>query len=112
MAKVSTSPSKFEHSSLSTKCLVEPQCLVDSAEAKNYSCPRNGLGPEKALGGARNSAKVMERRGGWPEMERALLSDERVLKEIQSTLERDQGHCGNWPFLATGLQPQQWGGYS
>lgn len=58
------SPSKFEHSSLSTKWLVEPQCLVDSAEAKNYSFPRNGLGPEKALGGARNSAKVMERRGG------------------------------------------------
>lgn len=45
-------------------------------------------------------------------MEHALLSDERVLKEIQSTLERDQGHCGNWPFLASGLQPQQWGGCS
>ena len=47
------SPSEFERFSLSTKWLVEPRCLVDSAESKNRSRPGNGSGPEKFLGRAR-----------------------------------------------------------
>uniref|UniRef100_A0AC11DKV5 LLGL scribble cell polarity complex component 2 n=1 Tax=Ovis aries TaxID=9940 RepID=A0AC11DKV5_SHEEP len=92
------SPSEFERFSLSTKWLVEPRCLVDSAESKNRSHPRNGSGPEKSLGRARNSGSQSdgeERRSG-PVMEHALLNDERVLKEIQSTLEGDRGSCGDW----------------
>ncbi|XP_029068104.1 lethal(2) giant larvae protein homolog 2 isoform X1 [Monodon monoceros] len=92
------SPSEFERFSLSTKWLVEPRCLVDSAETKNHSRPRDGSGPEKASGKARNSGSQSdgeERRSG-PVMEHALLNDERVLKEIQSTLEGDRGSCGDW----------------
>ncbi|XP_047689151.1 LLGL scribble cell polarity complex component 2 isoform X2 [Prionailurus viverrinus] len=92
------SPSEFERFSLSTKWLVEPRCLVDSAETKSHSCPRNGSGPEKVSGQARNSGSQSdgeERRPG-PVMEHALLNDERVLKEIQSTLEGDRGSYGDW----------------
>ncbi|XP_015418774.1 PREDICTED: lethal(2) giant larvae protein homolog 2 isoform X9 [Myotis davidii] len=92
------SPSEFERFSLSTKWLVEPRCLVDSAETKSHSRPRNGSGPEKALGRARNSGSQSdgeEKRPG-PVMEHALLNDERVLKEIQSTLEGDRGSYGDW----------------
>uniref|UniRef100_A0A5G2R9D0 LLGL scribble cell polarity complex component 2 n=1 Tax=Sus scrofa TaxID=9823 RepID=A0A5G2R9D0_PIG len=87
------SPSEFERFSLSTKWLVEPRCLVDSAEPKNHGRPRNGSGPETALSQARNSGSQSdgdERRSG-PVMEHALLNDERVLKEIQSTLEGARG---------------------
>ncbi|XP_070250647.1 LLGL scribble cell polarity complex component 2 isoform X2 [Myotis yumanensis] len=103
------SPSEFERFSLSTKWLVEPRCLVDSAETKNHSRPRNGSGPEKALGRARNSGSQSdgeEKRPG-PVMEHALLNDE-----------RDPEHTGGRPgelwrlaFPASGheVQPQQWG---
>ncbi|XP_062936615.1 LLGL scribble cell polarity complex component 2 isoform X4 [Cynocephalus volans] len=92
------SPSEFERFSLSTKWLVEPRCLVDSAERKNHRCPGNGAGSEKALGRARNSGSQSdgEEKKPGPVMEHALLSDERVLKEIQSTLEGDRGSYGNW----------------
>ncbi|XP_054565534.1 LLGL scribble cell polarity complex component 2 isoform X4 [Eptesicus fuscus] len=92
------SPSEFERFSLSTKWLVEPRCLVDSAETKNHSRPRNGSGPEKALGRARNSGSQSdgEEKRPDPVMEHALLNDERVLKEIQSTLEGDRGSYGDW----------------
>uniref|UniRef100_A0A8D1IVQ8 LLGL scribble cell polarity complex component 2 n=1 Tax=Sus scrofa TaxID=9823 RepID=A0A8D1IVQ8_PIG len=92
------SPSEFERFSLSTKWLVEPRCLVDSAEPKNHGRPRNGSGPEMALSQARNSGSQSdgdERRSG-PVMEHALLNDERVLKEIQSTLEGARGSSGDW----------------
>ncbi|XP_059005759.1 LLGL scribble cell polarity complex component 2 isoform X3 [Mustela lutreola] len=92
------SPSEFERFSLSTKWLVEPRCLVDSAETKSHSRPRNGSGPEKALDRTRNSGSQSdgeERRPGRV-MEHALLNDERVLKEIQSTLEGDRGSYGDW----------------
>nr|XP_045232637.1 LLGL scribble cell polarity complex component 2 isoform X5 [Macaca fascicularis]XP_045232638.1 LLGL scribble cell polarity complex component 2 isoform X5 [Macaca fascicularis]XP_045232639.1 LLGL scribble cell polarity complex component 2 isoform X5 [Macaca fascicularis] len=48
------SPSEFERFSLSTKWLVEPRCLVDSAETKNHR-PGNGAGPKKVPSRARNS---------------------------------------------------------
>ncbi|XP_053517192.1 LLGL scribble cell polarity complex component 2 isoform X3 [Artibeus jamaicensis] len=93
------SPSEFERFSLSTKWLVEPRCLVDSTETKNHNRPRNGSGPEKAWGRAsRNSGSQSdgeERRPGAV-MEHALLNDERVLKEIQSTLEGDRRSYGDW----------------
>ncbi|XP_030867049.3 LLGL scribble cell polarity complex component 2 isoform X1 [Gorilla gorilla gorilla] len=90
------SPSEFERFSLSTKWLVEPRCLVDSAETKNHR-PGNGAGPKKAPSRARNSGTQSDGEEKQPGlvMERALLSDERVLKEIQSTLEGDRGSC-NW----------------
>lgn len=92
------SPSEFERFSLSTKWLVEPRCLVDSAETKHHDRPRNGSGPEKALGRARNSGSQSdgEEKRPDPVMEHALLNDERVLKEIQSTLEGDRGSYGDW----------------
>ncbi|XP_023067578.1 LLGL scribble cell polarity complex component 2 isoform X2 [Piliocolobus tephrosceles] len=90
------SPSEFERFSLSTKWLVEPRCLVDSAETKNHR-PGNGAGPKKAPSRARNSGTQSDGEEKQPGlvMERALLSDERVLKEIQSTLEGDRGSL-NW----------------
>uniref|UniRef100_A0A2K6B823 LLGL scribble cell polarity complex component 2 n=1 Tax=Macaca nemestrina TaxID=9545 RepID=A0A2K6B823_MACNE len=62
------SPSEFERFSLSTKWLVEPRCLVDSAETKNHR-PGNGAGPKK----------VPSRKQPGLVMERALLSDESEL---------------------------------
>uniref|UniRef100_A0A2I2YDB2 LLGL scribble cell polarity complex component 2 n=1 Tax=Gorilla gorilla gorilla TaxID=9595 RepID=A0A2I2YDB2_GORGO len=71
------SPSEFERFSLSTKWLVEPRCLVDSAETKNHR-PGNGAGPKKAPS---RWASIPTRPAG-------------VLKEIQSTLEGDRGWDG------------------
>ncbi|KAM5151012.1 LLGL scribble cell polarity complex component 2 isoform 2-T3 [Callospermophilus lateralis] len=94
------SPSEFERFSLSTKWLVEPRCLVESARTKHHSRPSNGNGPglDKSLGQTRNSGSQSdgEEKKPGPVMEHALLNDERVLKEIQSTLEGDRGSCGNW----------------
>nr|XP_058140709.1 LLGL scribble cell polarity complex component 2 isoform X1 [Dasypus novemcinctus] len=92
------SPSEFERFSLSTKWLVEPRCLVALAEPKNHRHPHNGGRPEKASHRARNSGSQSdgeERKPGLG-MEHALLNDEKVLKEIQSTLEGGQGSCGDW----------------
>lgn len=90
------SPSEFERFSLSTKWLVEPRCLVDSAETKNHSRHHNSSGTKRTSSQSRNSGSQSdgeERRPGLV-MEHALLNDERVLKEIQSTLEGDHGrHC-------------------
>uniref|UniRef100_A0A8C5XCM4 LLGL scribble cell polarity complex component 2 n=1 Tax=Microcebus murinus TaxID=30608 RepID=A0A8C5XCM4_MICMU len=73
------SPSEFERFSLSTKWLVEPRCLVDSAETKSHSRPGNGAGPGKASGQARNSGSQSdgEEKKPGPVMEHALLNDER-----------------------------------
>ncbi|XP_021562283.1 lethal(2) giant larvae protein homolog 2 [Carlito syrichta] len=88
------SPSEFERFSLSTKWLIEPRCLVDSAENKNHRCPGNG----KASGRARISGSQSdgEERKPGTVMEHALLNDERVLKEVQSTLEGDRGSYSSW----------------
>ncbi|XP_044528812.1 LLGL scribble cell polarity complex component 2 [Gracilinanus agilis] len=92
------SPSEFERFSLSTKWLVEPRCLVDSLETKNHCSTRNGSGIKKAPSKARNSESLGDGggRSQEPLMERALLNDERVLKEIQSTLEGNRGSYGEW----------------
>lgn len=49
------SPSEFERFSLSTKWLVEPRCLVDSAKTKNHNHPSNGnsTGPKGTSGPVR-----------------------------------------------------------
>ncbi|CAO2646090.1 LLGL scribble cell polarity complex component 2 [Lemmus lemmus] len=94
------SPSEFERFSLSTKWLVEPRCLVDSTKAKNHSHPSNGnsTGPKRTSGQVRNSGSQSdgEEKKPGPVMEHALLNDEWVLKEIQSTLEGDRGSYSNW----------------
>ncbi|XP_012861729.1 LLGL scribble cell polarity complex component 2 isoform X1 [Echinops telfairi] len=92
------SPSEFERFSLSTKWLVEPRCLVQSVETKGHRRPHNGAGPEKAEVRPRNSESrsAVEERTRGPTMQHALLNDERVLKEVQSTLEGDRGSCGDW----------------
>lgn len=85
------SPSEFERFSLSTKWLVEPRCVVEPAKPKN---PRRTRNLESQREGDRDPDSDELRPG--PAMERALLSDERVLKEIQSTLEGDRGSHGDW----------------
>ncbi|KAJ1130102.1 hypothetical protein NDU88_008458 [Pleurodeles waltl] len=97
------SPSEFERFSLSTKWLVEPRCLVEMPEATSNRRTRRRSTPERSSAasrssdrGSRNSASgdEEERRARGKVMEHALLNDERVLKEIQSTLESDRMSFG------------------
>ncbi|XP_069510871.1 LLGL scribble cell polarity complex component 2 [Ambystoma mexicanum] len=97
------SPSEFERFSISTKWLVEPRCLVEMPEATNSRRSRRRSSSEKTTiasrssdKGSRNSASgdEDERRTRGKVMEHALLNDERVLKEIQSTLESDRSSFG------------------
>ncbi|XP_028912908.1 LLGL scribble cell polarity complex component 2 isoform X2 [Ornithorhynchus anatinus] len=97
------SPSEFERFSLSTKWLVEPRCLVGLPSGGSGSPTLHGAGTEKdspnARGPCRNSSGAGHGDASRtePAMERALLSDERVLKEIRMTLEGgDRGSCGEW----------------
>ncbi|XP_036052813.1 LLGL scribble cell polarity complex component 2 [Onychomys torridus] len=94
------SPSEFERFSLSTKWLVEPRCSVDPTKTKDDSRPSNGnsAGPQRTSGQLRNSRSQCdgEEKKPGPVMEHALLNDQWVLKEIQSTLEGDRGSYGNW----------------
>uniref|UniRef100_I3MK09 LLGL scribble cell polarity complex component 2 n=1 Tax=Ictidomys tridecemlineatus TaxID=43179 RepID=I3MK09_ICTTR len=93
------SPSEFERFSLSTKWLVEPRCLVESARTKHHSRPSNGNGPgpDKSLGQTRVHLTCLclpEKKPG-PVMEHALLNDER-----ESGWGLAEGRvrvsCGNW----------------
>lgn len=84
------SPSEFERFSLSTRYLVEPRCLV---EAPLHPVSSNHHQPK--LEGA-SSAHRSTQDSEDPEsaarcvMEHALLNDEKVLQEIQKSLEGDQ----------------------
>ncbi|NXC46438.1 L2GL2 protein, partial [Penelope pileata] len=86
------SPSEFERFSLSTKWLVEPRCVVDVPEVSSNNHVHNRSGMENAARKSRGSGRSSgdygedERKSGKL-MEHALLNDEKVLKEIQSTLE-------------------------
>ncbi|NXH15920.1 L2GL2 protein, partial [Bucco capensis] len=82
------SPSEFERFSLSTKWLVEPRCIVDMPEVTSNNHVHNKAGMENAARKSRSSGDhgEDERKSGRL-MEHALLNDEKVLKEIQSTLE-------------------------
>ncbi|KAM6345321.1 LLGL scribble cell polarity complex component 2-like isoform 3-T3 [Alca torda] len=90
------SPSEFERFSLSTKWLVEPRCVVDVPEITSNNHMHNKSGMENAARKSRGSGRSSgdygedERKSGRL-MEHALLNDEKVLKEIQSTLEGGRG---------------------
>ncbi|XP_009581247.1 PREDICTED: lethal(2) giant larvae protein homolog 1 [Fulmarus glacialis] len=90
------SPSEFERFSLSTKWLVEPRCVVDMPEVTSNNHVHNKSGMENAVRKSRGSGRSLgdygedERKSGRL-MEHALLNDEKVLKEIQSTLEGGRG---------------------
>ncbi|NXU72815.1 L2GL2 protein, partial [Oreotrochilus melanogaster] len=82
------SPSEFERFSLSTKWLVEPRCVVDMPEITSNNHVQNKSGMENAARKPRSSGDYGEdERKSGRLMEHALLNDEKVLKEIQSTLE-------------------------
>ncbi|XP_047920160.2 LLGL scribble cell polarity complex component 2 isoform X4 [Anser cygnoides] len=90
------SPSEFERFSLSTKWLVEPWCVVDIPEvsSNNHVHTRSGVenAARKSRGSGRSSSDYGEdERKSGRLMEHALLNDEKVLKEIQSTLEGGRG---------------------
>ncbi|XP_035198197.1 LLGL scribble cell polarity complex component 2 isoform X3 [Oxyura jamaicensis] len=90
------SPSEFERFSLSTKWLVEPRCVVDMPEvsSNNHMHTRSGMenAARKSRGSGRSSSDYGEdERKSGRLMEHALLNDEKVLKEIQSTLEGGRG---------------------
>nr|XP_042697051.1 LLGL scribble cell polarity complex component 2 isoform X2 [Chrysemys picta bellii] len=94
------SPSEFERFSLSTKWLVEPRCVVDTPEITGNNYLHNRSGMEKATRKSRESGRSSgdpgeddERKSGRL-MEHALLNDEKVLKEIQSTLEGERRSYG------------------
>ncbi|KAK2536857.1 Llgl2 [Columba livia] len=90
------SPSEFERFSLSTKWLVEPRCVVDMLEVTSNNHVHTKSGVENAARKSRGSGRSSgdhgedERKSGRL-MEHALLNDEKVLKEIQSTLEGGRG---------------------
>uniref|UniRef100_A0A8C8S0Z8 LLGL scribble cell polarity complex component 2 n=1 Tax=Pelusios castaneus TaxID=367368 RepID=A0A8C8S0Z8_9SAUR len=93
------SPSEFERFSLSTKWLIEPRCVVDTPESTGNHYLHNKSGMERATRKSRESSRSCgdpgedERKSGRL-MEHALLNDEKVLKEIQSTLEGGRGSYG------------------
>ncbi|XP_048346546.1 LLGL scribble cell polarity complex component 2 isoform X1 [Sphaerodactylus townsendi] len=95
------SPSEFERFSLSTKWLVEPRCLVEAPENTSNNYAHNMPGMEKASKKSnRESGRGSSEQGGDERkpgklMECALLNDEKVLKEIQSTLEGGRGSYGD-----------------
>ncbi|KAM9425929.1 LLGL scribble cell polarity complex component 2 isoform 2-T3 [Pholidichthys leucotaenia] len=81
------SPSEFERFSLSTRHLVEPRCLVEAPlhSDSNQDCPggaSSSLRQRLSSGEAESAARRV--------MEHALLNDEKVLQEIQKSLEGDQ----------------------
>ncbi|XP_052543793.1 LLGL scribble cell polarity complex component 2 isoform X3 [Tympanuchus pallidicinctus] len=90
------SPSEFERFSLSTKWLVEPRCVVDVPEvssnnhAHSRSVMENASRKSRCSGRSSDDCGEDERNSGRL-MDHALLNDEKVLKEIQSTLEGGRG---------------------
>ncbi|OXB76957.1 UNVERIFIED_CONTAM: hypothetical protein H355_014779 [Colinus virginianus] len=89
------SPSEFERFSLSTKWLVEPRCVVDVPEfsSNNHTHDMSVMdNARKSRDSGRSSGDCAEdERNSGKLMDRALLNDEKVLKEIQSTLEGGRG---------------------
>ncbi|KAM3846612.1 LLGL scribble cell polarity complex component 2 isoform 1-T4 [Vipera latastei] len=93
------SPSEFERFSLSPKWLVEPRCLMNALEKRENCHGHSTSGTEKTSKKSNNIREPRQTSGepGGDErmtgrlMEHALLNDENVLKEIQSTLEGGRG---------------------
>ncbi|XP_016106543.1 lethal(2) giant larvae protein homolog 2 [Sinocyclocheilus grahami] len=89
------SPSEFERFSLSTRWVVEPRCLVEAPlqmRPKNPSSPIHRDQPDGVPTEHRNFKRESEgyESSARQVMEHALLNDERVLQEIQKSLEGDQ----------------------
>ncbi|XP_037611029.1 LLGL scribble cell polarity complex component 2 isoform X1 [Sebastes umbrosus] len=84
------SPSEFERFSLSTRCVVEPRCLVELPLRSGSSTQRrpqpDGASSYRNTRQNSEDAESAARRV----MEHALLNDEKVLQEIQKSLEGDQ----------------------
>ncbi|KAJ4939053.1 hypothetical protein JOQ06_028516 [Pogonophryne albipinna] len=83
------SPSEFERFSVSTRCVVEPRCLV---EVPLHSSTQRRPQPDGASSAHRNARQDSEDAESAAKrvMEHALLNDEKVLEEIQKSLEGDQ----------------------
>ncbi|XP_051927011.1 LLGL scribble cell polarity complex component 2-like isoform X2 [Hippocampus zosterae] len=84
------SPSEFERFSLSSRFLVEPCCLVEvplSSDASIQCMPK----PDRFLSAYRETSQEVEDSdiSARRVMEHALLNDEKVLHEIQKSLEGD-----------------------
>ncbi|XP_044193395.1 LLGL scribble cell polarity complex component 2 isoform X1 [Thunnus albacares] len=85
------SPSEFERFSLSTRCVVEPRCLVEVPLHSGASTQHRAQ-PDGASSAHRNARQESEdaESAARRVMEHALLNDEKVLQEIQKSLEGDQ----------------------
>ncbi|XP_071400571.1 LLGL scribble cell polarity complex component 2 isoform X2 [Centroberyx affinis] len=85
------SPSEFERFSLSTRCLVEPRSLVE-APPHSVTSRQHRAQPDGASADHRNARRDNEdaENAARRVMEHALLNDEKVLEEIQKSLEGDQ----------------------
>ncbi|MED6236261.1 Lethal(2) giant larvae protein 2, partial [Ataeniobius toweri] len=84
------SPSEFERFSLSTRCLVEPRCLVE-APLHPGSSNQHQTKPKGDSSAYRSSLDAEDAESAARcVMEHALLNDEKVLQEIQKSLEGDQ----------------------
>ncbi|TDG98448.1 hypothetical protein EPR50_G00218710 [Perca flavescens] len=85
------SPSEFERFSLSTRCVVEPHCLVE-VPLHPGSSNKHRPQPDGASSAQRNARQGSEdaESAARRVMEHALLNDEKVLQEIQKSLEGDQ----------------------
>ncbi|XP_068161098.1 LLGL scribble cell polarity complex component 2 isoform X1 [Antennarius striatus] len=85
------SPSEFERFSLSTRYVVEPRCLVEAPLHRNSSSHHRPQadGASSAHRTLRPDSEDSENTARRV-MEHALLNDEKVLQEIQKSLEADQ----------------------
>ncbi|XP_018424093.1 PREDICTED: lethal(2) giant larvae protein homolog 2-like isoform X2 [Nanorana parkeri] len=92
------SPSEMERFSLSTCWLIAPRCRVDPPEPPCNGRLQRGSSTdkqnEKSRVSGRGDGDADAHRARGPLMEHALLNDERMLKEIQSTLEGSRTSFG------------------
>ncbi|TRY56658.1 hypothetical protein DNTS_014135 [Danionella cerebrum] len=89
------SPSEFERFSLSTRWVVEARCLVEPPLQMRPKNPSSPVWRDQSDGVATEHRNFNKESGGFESspnqvMEHALLNDERVLQEIQKSLEGEQ----------------------
>ncbi|XP_071968516.1 LLGL scribble cell polarity complex component 2 isoform X3 [Engystomops pustulosus] len=92
------SPSEMERFSLSTCWLIAPRCKVDPPEPSSNGRPQRGDSTERqsqrSRVPSRSDSGSEAHRSRRQVMEHALLNDENMLKEIQSTLEGSRTSYG------------------